>query len=70
MTFEIKVMSEEMNGRKYNASYIVDEYEFCKKGTLDAVKFHKVNKGGKTRYTWGRNPECLSDEQVHQVFQD
>lgn len=68
MTYEIKVISEDMNGKKYNNSYIVDEYEFCKKGKLDAIKFHKVNKGGKTRYTWVEIPNAYQMSKYYKSF--
>lgn len=68
MTYEIKVISEEMSGRKFNDSYIVDEYEICKKGKLDAVKFHKINKSGKTRYTWVEIPNAYQMSKYYKSF--
>ena len=68
MTYEIKVMSEDMNGKKYNNSYIVDEYEFCKKGKCDAVKFHKIDKAGKTRYTWVEIPNAYQMNKYMKSF--
>lgn len=67
MTYEIKVIVK-TDGRNFNKSYIVDEYEFCKKGQLDAVKFHKIDKGGKTRYTWIEIPNAYQMKTYYKSF--
>ena len=68
MTYEIKVIQEELNGRNINRSYLVDEYEFGKKGRLDAIKFHKVGKAGKTRYTWVEIPNAYQMSKYTKYF--
>lgn len=68
MTYEIKVISETLNGKKFDTSYIADEYQFCTKNGLDAVKFHKVNKGGKTRYTWQEVPNAYQMKNYYKSF--
>ena len=41
MTYEIRWKRNDKDGRKYNETYLCNEYSFVKVGGLDAVRFQQ-----------------------------